>query len=212
MRITLQNLGKRYRKAWIFEKLNYQFLEGQGYALRGHNGSGKSTLMQILSAHLSPSTGTIEFVHAHQHLQPGQVYAHLSYTAPYIELIQEFTLKEILLFQARFKPFRQGLSARQVFELLELPKRNIHQEIKFLSSGMQQRLKLALAILADTPLLLLDEPTITLDAQGIQWYQSLLQAHCDAQRLWIIASNVEHDYINCAHTLNILNYKNINYK
>ena len=71
---------------------------------------------------------------------------------------------------------------------------------------MKQRLKLALAFCADTPLLMLDEPTSNLDNQGVEWYLGLVETYAKG-RLTIICSNQEHEYGFCAHKLNISDYK-----
>jgi ABC-type multidrug transport system ATPase subunit len=78
--------------------------------------------------------------------------------------------------------------------------------IKYFSSGMKQRLKLALAFCSDTPMLMLDEPTSNLDSQGVEWYLSLVQRYA-ANRLTIICSNQEHEHSFCKHQLNITDYK-----
>jgi ABC-type multidrug transport system ATPase subunit len=71
---------------------------------------------------------------------------------------------------------------------------------------MKQRLKLVLALASDTPILLLDEPTTNLDAQGVDWYLSLI-AQFGKNRLIVVASNIEHDYGFCETQVNILDYK-----
>jgi ABC-type multidrug transport system ATPase subunit len=71
---------------------------------------------------------------------------------------------------------------------------------------MKQRLKLALAILSDTPYLLLDEPTTNLDTEGVQWYRQLIEQYT-AGRTLVIASNVEVDFDFCEHHIDIPQYK-----
>ena len=78
--------------------------------------------------------------------------------------------------------------------------------IKYFSSGMKQRLKLALAFCSDTPMLMLDEPTSNLDKQGVEWYLGLVQQFA-AGRLTIICSNQEHEYSFCTQHLDISDYK-----
>ena len=72
---------------------------------------------------------------------------------------------------------------------------------------MKQRLKLALSICCQTPILLLDEPTTNLDAQGVAWYRDLMSRFSDKNRLVVVASNIEHDFDFCAEKLDILDYK-----
>ena len=222
MVIELNNVGKRFRYEWIFKNVTQTFIPGTAYALLGPNGSGKSTFMKVLSGHLSPSVGTVSFSGKdHKTIEPDKLYQHISYAAPYIDLIEEMTLAEIIAYYFKFKTLRKGLTHNDLIEILGLQK-SINKEIRFFSSGMKQRLKLALAICADTPLLLLDEPTTNLDAQGVAWYQQLIaQNTClpDRQaeftspigmgvnRLVIVASNIEHDYDFCSVQMHILDYK-----
>jgi ABC-type multidrug transport system ATPase subunit len=206
MNITLKNIGKRYRFEWIFKDLNYNFEIGKGYAVLGNNGSGKSTLMQLLSGHLSPSKGSLEFSNNSGIVDIDQAYKNLSFTAPYIELIEEFTLQEAIDFHWKFKTM--NCSKKELMDRLEYPKSAQKKEIKYFSSGMQQRLKLALTICSDTSLLLLDEPTITLDRNAVEWYIELLKQYAYSKdRLTIVASNVEEDFQGCTEQLDVLDYK-----
>ncbi|MEN0048782.1 MAG: ABC transporter ATP-binding protein [Bacteroidota bacterium] len=205
MKIELSKLSKRYRYEWIFNNLNYTFESGKCYAITGANGSGKSTLMRILSAYLSPTKGKI--IHAYQDkiLKPENIYQQLAYAAPYMDLIEELSLKEQLLFHQKFKPFLLELSIENLLELLAFRKAK-NKQISHFSSGMKQRLKLLLAICSDVPLLLLDEPTTNLDRQGVDWYLQLIEQFAK-ERTIIVASNVEEDYGFCDAVLNIMDYK-----
>jgi len=203
--IQLQNLGKRYRLEWIFRGMNNTFKAGERWAILGPNGSGKSTLLKVLSGHLTPSKGDIFFENQGVKIKEESIYKKISYAAPYIELIEEFTLEEVLRFHGKLKPFLPGFSPASIYELLALP-RSRQKEIRFFSSGMKQRLKLALAVCSDTPVLLLDEPATNLDVQGVEWYKNLISEYA-AERLVVIASNDPHDAAFCGLHLNILEYK-----
>ncbi|GAB4495114.1 MAG: heme ABC exporter ATP-binding protein CcmA [Saprospiraceae bacterium] len=205
MTIHLQNVGKRYRLDWIFRGVNFTFKNGERYAILGPNGSGKSTLLKVLSGHLSPSKGSVSFEKQGQKIEPDVVYRQVSYAAPYIELIEEFTLEEVLNFHAKLKPLMPGFNPAKLYELLALP-RTRTKEIRFFSSGMKQRVKLALAVCSDTPVLLLDEPATNLDLQGIEWYKNLIAEYA-SDRLVVIASNDPHDADFCPIHLKILDYK-----
>ena len=215
--IELNALGKRFRYEWIFKNLSHTFENGKSYAVLGPNGSGKSTLMKILSGHLTPSAGHITFYNHDKKTDGDAVYPLISYAAPYIDLIEELTLSEIIAFHSRFKPLSKKLSGSNstakttaLIDLLGFQKSK-NKEIRFFSSGMKQRLKLALAVCSETPILLLDEPTTNLDAQGVAWYQNLVKDYVldisTQQRLVIVASNIEHDYLFCDEKLDILGYK-----
>lgn len=205
MTIQLQNIGKRYRLEWIFRGLDASFQAGERWAILGPNGSGKSTLLKVLSGHLTPSKGSISFENQGVAIKEESVYKKISYAAPYIELIEEFTLEEALRFHAKLRPLLPGFTPASLYELLSLP-RSRQKEIRFFSSGMKQRLKLVLAVCSDTPVLLLDEPATNLDVQGVEWYKNLISTYA-AERLVVIASNDPHDAEFCGMHLNILDFK-----
>lgn len=205
MKIILDNIGRRFNRDWIFRKVNYHFNQGESYAILGPNGSGKSTLLQVLNGSLSPSAGKISFFSANQLQEIDTVYKQVSFAAPYLELIEEFTLKEMIDFHFKFKTLIRGIDKNAVIDLLQLPG-NAGKPIKYFSSGMKQRLKLALAFCADTSMLMLDEPTSNLDVQGVDWYLGLVEKF-SADRLTIVCSNQQHEYAFCTHTLNIVDYK-----
>ncbi len=205
--ITLEAVGKRFRYEWIFKNITKTFEGGKTYALLGSNGSGKSTLMKILSGHLSPSVGKIHFYTNDIKQDEDNIYKHISYAAPYIELIEELTLTEMIQFHIKFKPLSKTLRINDLIAILGFQKSK-NKEIRYFSSGMKQRLKLALAICSDSPILLLDEPTTNLDAQGVTWYRQLISTYTEGGiRLTIVASNILHDYDFCDETLNIEDFK-----
>jgi ABC-type multidrug transport system ATPase subunit len=72
---------------------------------------------------------------------------------------------------------------------------------------MKQRVKLGLAILSDSPLLLLDEPTSHLDTQGIDWFQKLLSEHLDNRLTWIASNRVTSETVHCTRALDVMDYK-----
>ncbi|MEY4903366.1 MAG: hypothetical protein RLZZ292_1181 [Bacteroidota bacterium] len=204
--ISVQQLGKRYLRDWIFRKLDKNFVQGNGYALLGPNGSGKSTLLKVLSGNVTPSKGKISFLLNGKKIEDDAVYQYISYAAPYIELIEELTLLESLEFHRKFKKIIQNLDNEAIISILGLEKAR-NKPIRHFSSGMKQRVKLVLALLSDAPIVLLDEPTTNLDAQGAAWYQDLLRTYAP-NRLVFIATNVEEDYaFFCSETIVLSEYK-----
>ena len=203
--ISLENIGRRFNRDWIFRGIDYTFHSGKIYAVLGPNGSGKSTLLQVLNGSLSPSTGKIDYFFEGKPVEIDAVYKHLSLAAPYLELIEEFTLSEMVDFHFKFKTFKSGIDKEGLIDLLAMPGSK-NKLIKYFSSGMKQRLKLALAFCSDTPMLMLDEPTSNLDSQGVDWYLSLVQQFAQ-NRLTIICSNQEHEYSFCDEQLNISEFK-----
>ncbi|MEJ8801512.1 ABC transporter ATP-binding protein [Pontibacter sp. H249] len=204
MQINLSNLGKRYNYEWIFRNLTYNFESGTSYAILGHNGSGKSTLLTIIAGHNLHSEGNITYTQAEKTIAPDEAYRHLSLTAPYLELVEEFTLLEMLDFHTRFKQLRHSLTNQQLVDRMGL-QRSKNKFVKDFSSGMKQRLKLGLALYSDTQLLLLDEPTTNLDQEGVAWYQEHVEQNKNG-RLIIVGSNIQHEYAFCEHHLRISDF------
>jgi len=205
MTIILENIGKRFLYDWIFRNVNYTFHNG-AFAILGHNGSGKSTLMKAISGHLTPSVGKVQYyTPTNQLVAEENMYKNISYAAPYIELIEEFTLEEQLQFHQQFKAFQDNLGILELKEILKLANTQ-NKQIKYYSSGMKQRLKLVLACCAATSILLLDEPTTNLDRQGVRWYQDLVSKYSNGKIL-IIASNAEDDYFLCKEQILMTDFK-----
>jgi ABC-type multidrug transport system ATPase subunit len=200
MKISLTNAGKRFNRDWIFRNLSCEFNSGKAYAITGPNGSGKSTLLQIISGSMVVSEGQVNY-----EMPEEQVYRHISITAPYLEVIEEMTAKEFLHFHAQFKPFLPSLSVTAILEKVGLSNA-ANRQIRYYSSGMKQRIKLAQSIFSDVSCVLLDEPCTNLDAEGIALYQGLIKDYC-AGRLVVVSSNDEQEYSFCNEKLNILNFK-----
>lgn len=207
MTISLEHIGKRYNYEWILRGLDFTFKSSNRYAILGPNGSGKSTLLQIIAGSLSHNEGEIRYLPDNDKkvINKEQIFQHLSLAAPYLELVEEFTLKELLEFQQKFKPYLKNISVENIAEAVQL-KKALNKQIRYYSSGMKQRAKLAQAIFSDTPILLLDEPCTNLDEAGVQLYQHLMEKYIQ-NRLVIISSNNPQEYVGCTQTLNVADYK-----
>ncbi|MTI30642.1 ATP-binding cassette domain-containing protein [Cytophagales bacterium RKSG123] len=206
MEIELKGLGKRFSRDWIFKDLDLFLKHDQSWAVTGPNGSGKSTLLQVISGYAPPTHGKINYFDSNQNeINPAEFYQQISIATPYLELVEEFTLKELLHFHFHFKKMKSGLKITDLIHIMYLDKA-IHKQIKYFSSGMKQRLKLGLAFFSTSSVLFLDEPTTNLDFKGIDWYQENLEKVLNG-RLVIICSNQPTEYEQCNHLIDILNYK-----
>ncbi len=206
MNIILENTGKRYNQEWIFRGVNDEFKAGEHVVLLGANGSGKSTLMQTVLGSIAPSEGRVIYKHEGKEIDIDDVFRYFSFASPYMELPEEFTLNETLEFHSGFKPFLNNLTTNEILEATGLTK-SANKQIKYFSSGMKQRVKLALCIFSDTPVALLDEPLSNLDSSGVLWYKNLVNQY-SANRLFIVCSNKQADeYYFCTKELVIEDYK-----
>jgi len=205
MKVSLTDAGKRFNRDWIFRHLSYQFEEGNSYAIIGPNGSGKSTLLQVISGSMQINEGNIQFSTLNNQFSTDQVYNYVSICAPYLETVEEMTVKEFLEFHHRFKPFLSSITIDSIISIVGLEKA-IHKQIRYYSSGMKQRVKLAQAIFSDVPVVLLDEPCTNLDLTGVELYHQLINDYCK-NRLVIVSSNDEVEYRFCRERINISDYK-----
>jgi ABC-type multidrug transport system ATPase subunit len=197
MKIELQGVARRFQKQWIFKDLNYQLESGQRYAIQGPNGSGKSTLLRVLAGQLSPTEGQISWSSEGKLIETDEVFRHLSWAAPYIDLVEEFSLEESLQLHERFRSWLHD--PQELVERSGLAKHR-HKYLKDYSSGMRQRVKLILALATQSELLLLDEPSTNLDEAGFSWFEEELEA-LSANRLIIIASNLSRETKTCQHQI-----------
>jgi ABC-type multidrug transport system ATPase subunit len=206
MEIILRNASKRYGREVIFQDVDRTLSPGSRTAILGPNGSGKSTLLQLVSGAITATGGTVEHRMNGKLLEEHELYPYVSIAAPYLGLYEDLSLEQVISFHARFKPLRTGISCSDLADIAYLD-HALHKPVLHFSSGMKQRLKLALAILSDTPLLLLDEPASNLDADAITWFRTLLAGHLDGRTL-LVASNrqaQEHDL--CTERIEIMDHK-----
>ena len=206
MKIILNDTGKKFNTEWIFRNVNFTFGDHNAYAVLGRNGSGKSTFLQILAGNMVPTAGMVSYSHQDQIIPPEQIFNYLSLVAPYQELIEEFTLMEMLNFHFCFKSLIPGYTIPGVIDRIGF-KDPGRKTIRFFSSGMKQRVKLVLALFSEVPVVLLDEPTMNLDETGTDWYLQLIRETAK-NRILLVCSNLQHRETEfCSEKLFIEDYK-----
>jgi ABC-type multidrug transport system ATPase subunit len=205
VQITLHDIGKKFNRQWVFKGINLEISSQQSLAFVGNNGSGKSTLIQIIFNFQTYSKGSINYWLNQKLLTEEELVGKISLAAPYLELFEDFTLIEMLQFHFKLIPKQVDISLEEMISNGGLGGQE-NKAVKYFSSGMKQRLKLLMAVYADTPLLLLDEPCSNLDNQGIEWYRNLVQTQLK-KRTIIIASNQLFEYDFCDSTLSVHDFK-----
>lgn len=206
MELLLDTCGRRYGRDWIFRNLSTRIHSGSHGIFVGSNGSGKSTLLQVCSGFLSPSEGEIQFHLQGRSIAIDQAYHHLSLAAPYLDLFDDLSLEESIDFHRRFQALRNNIRTSDVIERCELGA-HAKKQVKHFSSGMRQRLRLGLAILSDTSLLCLDEPTSNLDRSAIAWYRNLLQDECAERTVLVSTNHNADDYLRTDFTIDLADLK-----
>ena len=201
MEITIQGLGKKFQKEWVFRNLNCTFQNNIPTAIVGPNGSGKTTLLKLIAGFMQPSEGNVSYRNQSNEIGSDQIFKHMALAAPYLELVEELTLLEFLEFHFSFKSMVSGFSIQDFVQETSLT-RAADKYIKHFSSGMKTRLKLGLCFFGASPIMLLDEPASNLDSKGLDWYQQNIMS-AQKNRLLIICSNQKYEYQICEQIVDL---------
>lgn len=199
MIVKLTNIKKNFAHQQIIKNLSFTFEKNRIYAIYGHNGVGKSTLLQLIAGVISPNEGEVGYSIEGKAIAVDEIYEYISIATPYLELIEDYNLKELLQFHFSFKKIVAQENMETIYQLLPY---DINKPIKYYSSGMKQRLKLILALFTQSSLLLLDEPTANFDESGILWYKELMSKY-RFDRLTIIASAQKYDHDFCDEIISL---------
>ena len=198
--IQLEGLQKSFGKQRILQDVHHTFSQGSKTVILGSNGSGKSTLIKILSGALEATENPPVFTFISKTIEASSLGLFTGIAAPYVALNPLFTLDETLDFHHHFCPFHKNFDRNHWLEKAGL---QLHRQkrISTFSSGMQQRVRLILAIANDRPLLLLDEPTSNLDSAGKVFYQELV-SNFAMEKTIIVGSNYQQEeYAFCTDQL-----------
>ncbi|MFC3415507.1 ABC transporter ATP-binding protein [Algoriphagus hitonicola] len=205
LKIHLEEASKRFQYEWIFRNLNLELVSGHSLAITGSNGSGKSTLLKCIAGAIPLTSGQIRYVDSNGQIPDSDWFSRLTLAAPYMELPEELSLRELIQFHFKFKNQKSSIQLSDIPELLYLD-RHIEKQIALFSSGMKQRLKLGLALFSESEVVFLDEPTSNLDKTGIAWYQEMIQRFTKDQIL-IICSNEPREFEFCQQKITLEDYK-----
>jgi ABC-type multidrug transport system ATPase subunit len=206
MKISLDQVSKRFQRHRIFKDVSHTFVSPGAYALLGPNGSGKSTLLRIIAGMQSPSAGTVRYEQDNgTEIKTADIFSYVSFCAPGQELVEEFTLREFMDFHFSFKKLLPGHTPSGIIELSGLSAA-ADKPIYDYSSGMKQRVKLLQAIFSDTPILMLDEPCSNLDEKGVNQYREWMDRYA-VGRLVFVASNDIREFYFCKEQLAIEDYQ-----
>jgi len=192
MELQIKNIGKDFAERRIFDDINFSLKSGQSAAIVGPNGSGKTTLAKIICGLIRPSRGEVIYRIENTPIPQQEIYHHVGLVGPYLELYEELTAMENMLFFARMQ--RVPNAEDKIISLLSqmnLAGRE-DDEVRTYSSGMRQRLKYAFALLTDPQVLILDEPTSNLDSDGIDRVYAIMTEQ-KKNKILLIATNDKMD-------------------
>ena len=174
--IEVDHLVKAYAGMTAVADLSFTVARGEIIGFLGPNGAGKSTTMRILTGYLPANSGTVRICGHSVATEPDAVKRLIGYMPENNPLPEDMRVSEYLYFRGRLKEIpRRKLGPRidEVLELCDL-KRVRHKIIGQLSKGYRQRVGIAEAILAEPPVIIMDEPTIGLDPHQILIVRDLI--------------------------------------
>ncbi|MFN1834620.1 ATP-binding cassette domain-containing protein [Balneola sp. MJW-20] len=207
--ISVQDLTKYYNTKVIFEGLSFQKNKGI-VGISGPNGSGKSTLLKCMAYLLRPKRGTVDYYENDSLLDKEDVKNRIGYVAPYINLYEELTVMENARFISELtgtdltdQSLKQLLKDLQLSELMSKP-------FGKLSTGQQQRTKIAVAMIRKPAILMLDEPGSNLDISGLTMLNELILKTKEKGALVILASNDERELSICDHIIDLRQMEPLN--
>jgi heme exporter protein A len=203
------SLNKAFRRRLVFNDINFKFENNGIFGISGPNGSGKSTLIKIIAGITSPSSGKIIHINNALKVIPEKLHNHIGFVSPYLVLYDEFSAWENLNYfsEIRNVPFDSEKVTFLLDRFLLLNRKD--DFVKIYSSGMKQRLKFIFALMHSPQLLLLDEPTSNLDAEGKDKVYSILRNEAGSSII-IIASNEDSDLEICSSCIQLEQFKNVN--
>lgn len=193
--VELQSVSHTFRSRPVFPPVTAHVPAGSECLIRGKNGSGKSTIGRIVAGELTPTEGQITWIREAQAIDAEALCMRSQRVSPVTALHPQLTISELIAFQGQFRPWP---SASAALDLLHEAGLNKHMDKAYrdLSSGMQQRVKLALALAAHNGLIVVDEPCANLDSAGIAWYRESLQALRGETTLIVCSNDRNEDFIN----------------
>lgn len=186
MKLTLENIGKKYNRQWLFKGITINLESGDSLAITGVNGAGKSTLLQIIFGLIQPSEGIIRLNGKEDY----NAHLHFSIASPYMELPNEFSIREIRSLHEKLG--KLNMSENEFLTYARFDAKDALKPVKLFSSGMTQRLKTALCMASLADIILLDEPLTNMDAFGEAWYKENLYRLED--KIAIVAGNNPQEY------------------
>ena len=192
MKLSVEKVSKNFGRKKILRDISFELSSGMSAAVVGPNGSGKTTLLRVICGLIRPSQGEIRYIENNHPIPQKIFYKTMGLVGPYLELYEELTASENLLFFARMKRI-QNAPAKISFLMDRLNLTgNEDEQVKNYSSGMRQRLKYVFALIGEPEILILDEPTSNLDKDGIDRVYDIMSEQ-KKTKILLLATNEQTD-------------------
>ena len=189
--IEVSHLVKTYAGVTAVSDISFTVARGEIIGFLGPNGAGKSTTMRILTGYLPATSGDVKICGLSVAHEPDEIKRRIGYMPENNPLPEDMRVSEYLYFRGRLKEVSRRTLGPRIDEVLELCdlKRVRHKIIGQLSKGYRQRVGIAEAILAEPPVIIMDEPTIGLDPHQILIVRDLI-ASLRGRMTVIISSHI----------------------
>ena len=187
--IVVRSLSKRYGNVAALDDVSFDVAEGTIAALLGGNGAGKTTTLAILLGLLLPTSGSVTVFGEDMLRHRYRVLSRMNFSSPYVDLPKRLSVRENLVVYAHFyggSEIRYRIA--EIVGDLELEP-FIDRPFGALSAGQATRVSLAKALINKPALLLLDEPTASLDPETAEWVRAYLEAYRTRQRATIVLAS-----------------------
>jgi len=200
--VSWNNLGKRFGLKWIFRNLQGEIPAGSHIVIKGNNGSGKSTFGKLLVGATDATKGEIIWSFDGELINIDDIPQRIAWSAPFMEVNEEMKIREVIEFHNKF---RKGWNPNSFIDLLNTSGLKSYNEaqIKTLSSGQKQRLRLILALGTKANLVVLDEPCSNLDSSGIQWYGEELVKLVEKTTVVVCSNNRPEEHLGNATEIHL---------
>lgn len=193
MQLVLEHITKSYQGRLLFQNLNFSFALGEKVAVIGKNGSGKTTLLKIAMGYVKPDTGVVFWQTEGAQKIPVQ-FRDFSFAGIQQQLFDDLTVLDSIHFHFKFRTALHDTYLESIQSVF--PKQLLSKKVNQLSAGWLNRLKLLLAILTKSKVLILDEPFSNMDTEGIDQLTEIIRQH-SKNRLLLIAGNREDELALC---------------
>jgi ABC-2 type transport system ATP-binding protein len=203
--IEVNNVSKKYGKKLTLHQVSFTVNKGDILGLIGPNGAGKSTILAILATIIKPTTGKalIDGQDAIKH--PEKVRKQIGYVPQEIALYPTLTVKDNLKFWAEMAGRR--LSKEEIENAADIVhlKEQLHHKVQTLSGGMKRKLNIAVSLLHDPDILILDEPTVGIDIQSKRDITQFIKGLAAKGKTIIYTSHDAHEIEYLCQNIAILN-------
>lgn len=200
--VKLQNISHTFKSRPVFNPVSAEWPAGSECLIRGANGSGKSTLSRIIAGELTPNQGIVHWSRESEPLVVDALCLLCHRVSPNSALHPQLSIAELVAFHGQFRPWASPTSAQDLLNSAGLTA-HMNKAYRDLSSGMQQRVKLALALASDAGLIVLDEPCANLDTSGVEWYREAVRGLRGSATMVICSNDRNQDFIDPDFTLNL---------